>query len=285
MSRASTPTTKTNVIDQRGRGKLRGVAPGLSQRLPGPELVRYSRPHGIRDARGARQGGIRARAGVGARQGAGAKPVWLAVGLTSLLVVVATPAGMRWAVGRKAPVTIAVLPILNLTDNPGNDNFVDGLTDEIIRQASGITTFTVRSRTSSSALKGTPRTVREAASQLNVEYIVEGSLTGSGPHVRITAQLVRARDDVPLWAGRFDRQVTDILAIQQEISRWFVNALQLKLGRGLRRYDTEAFDLYLRARADGNVRFPGDDKVIGLFEQAISQRMRRTGAAGAGADG
>ncbi len=179
----------------------------------------------------------------------------------------------RHALGAKhgAPVPIAVLPLVNLSEIPGNDYFVDGLTDEIIRQASGITGLTVRSRTSSFALKGRPHTVREAASQLNVEYIVEGSVTRSGPQARITAQLVRVRDDVPLWTGTFDRQVTDVLAIQQEISRGIVNALQLKLGRGPRRYDTEAYDLYLRARAAGNVRFPGDDEVIGLFEQAIGK--------------
>jgi len=93
----------------------------------------------------------------------------------------------------------------------------------------------------------------------------------SGPEVRITAQLVRVRDDMPLWTGTFYRQVRDVLAIQQEISRGIVNALQLKLGRGLRRYDTEAYDLYLRARAAENVRFSFDDEVIGLFEQAIAK--------------
>jgi TolB-like protein len=207
---------------------------------------------------------------VGARQGARAKPLWLTVGLISLLAV-ATAAGMRWALSHEAPLPIAVLPLVNLSESPGNDYFVDGLTDEIIRQVSGIAGLTVRSRTSSFALKGRPRTIREAASQLNVEYIVEGSVARSGSQVRITAQLVRALDDVPLWTGTFNRQVRDGLAIQQEISRGIVNALQLKLGRGLRRYDTEAYDLYLRARAAGNVRFSGDDEVIGLFEQAIGK--------------
>jgi tetratricopeptide (TPR) repeat protein len=89
--------------------------------------------------------------------------------------------------------------------------------------------------------------------------------------VRITAQLVRVRDDVLLWSGTFNRQETDALAMQQQISRGIVNALQLKLGRGLRRYDAEAYDLYLRAQAAENVRFVGDDQVIGLFEQAISK--------------
>ncbi len=206
----------------------------------------------------------------GATQGASAKPLWLAVGLMSLIVV-ATAGGMRWTLSKEAPVPLAVLPLVNLSKDPGNDNFVDGLTDEIIRQASGIAGLTVRSRTSSFALKGMPRTIGEAASQLNVEYIVEGSVARSGPEVRITARLVRVRDDVPLWTGTFNREVRNVLAIQQEISRGIVNALQLKLGRGLRRYDTEAYDLYLRARAAGNVRFSGDDEVIGLFEQAIGK--------------
>jgi TolB-like protein len=157
-----------------------------------------------------------------------------------------------------------------VSENPGNEAFVDGLTDEIIRQASGIAGVTVRPRTSSFALKGRPRAIREAARQLDVEYIVEGSVARSGPQLRITAQLVRVRDDVPLWTGTFNRELRDVLAIQQEISQGMVNALQLKLGRGLRRYDTEAYDLYLRARAAGNERVFGDE-VIGLFEQAIGK--------------
>jgi TolB-like protein len=197
------------------------------------------------------------------------KRVWLAAGLIGVLIA-ATAAGVRWAnVG--ASVSIAVLPLANMSDDPGHDNFVDGLTDEIIRQASGIPGLTVRSRTSSFAFKARPRTVREAGSQLDVDYIVEGSVARNGPHVRITAQLVRVRDDVPLWTGTFDRQVRNAVAVQQEISGGVVNALQLKLGRGPRRYDTDAYDLYLRARDAGNLRFPGDDEPIGLYEQAIGK--------------
>ena len=206
----------------------------------------------------------------GGRQRASAKPLWLVVGLTSVIVL-ATAAGTYWMRSNDAPVPIAVLPLLNLSEGPGNDYFVDGLTNEIIRQASGIAGLTVRSRTSSFALKGRPRTVREAGTQLNVEYILEGSVARSGPEVRITAKLVRVRDDVPLWTGTFDRPLRDALAIQHEISRWIINALQLKLGRGLRRYDTEAYDLYLRSREAENVGFSGDDEVIGLFEQAIGK--------------
>lgn len=205
---------------------------------------------------------------VGGRQRVSAKPLWLAVGLTTVMLV-ATAAGMRWAWSREVSVPIAVLPLVNLSEDPGNDYFVDGLTDEIIRQASGIAGLTVRSRTSSFAIKGTPRSVRETGRQLNVDYIVEGSVARSGPVLRITAQLVRVRDDVPVWTGTFDRRMRDVLATQQEISRGVVNALELKLGRGPRRYDTEAYDLFLRARGAGDVRSLGDDEVIGLFEQAI----------------
>ena len=199
-----------------------------------------------------------------------AKARWLAVGLISLAVG-ATAAGVRWVRSTKAPVAIAVLPLVNLSEDRGGDTFVDGLTDAIIRQASKISGVTVRSRTSSYAFKGKPRLVRDAGSQLNVEYIVEGSVARSGPEVQITAQLLRVRDDVLIWTGTFNRQVIDALATQQEISRGIVNALQLKLGHGLRGYDPDAYDLYLRAQATENVRFVGDDQVIGLFEQAINR--------------
>ncbi len=198
------------------------------------------------------------------------KPRWLAWGLT-VLMLAASAAGVLWALRKEAPVPIAVLPLVNLSDGPGNEYFVDGLTDQIIRRASGIDGLIVRSRTSSFALKGKPGTIREAANQLHVEYIVEGSVTRTGPQVRINAQLVRVHDDVLLWTGTFDRHVTNVLAVQQDISRGIINALQLKLGRGRRSYDTEAYDLYLRALEAENVRFPGDDEVIGLFERAIGK--------------
>jgi TolB-like protein/Flp pilus assembly protein TadD len=204
---------------------------------------------------------------VGGTQRAGTKPLWLAAGLATLIVV-ATAAGIRLARSSEAPVPIAVLPLVNLTEDAGNDYFVDGITDEVIRQASGITGLTVRSRTSSFALKGKPRNVREAGGQLNAQYILEGSVARNGPEVRITARLVRVRDDVPLWTGMFDRQARDALAIERDISQAIVNALKVKLGRGLRRYDTEAYDLYLRARAAGDLGLFSDD-AIGWFEQAV----------------
>jgi TolB-like protein/Tfp pilus assembly protein PilF len=196
-----------------------------------------------------------------------------------MLVLVALPVAMAvggwWWVQRKsASITIAVLPLENLGNDPANDYFADGLTDEIIRNLSVIEGLAVRSQTSSFALKGKARNVREAGRQLEADYILEGSVLLVGQQLRINAQFVRARDDFPLWSARFDRELTDVFAIQDEISRGIVNNLRLKLGRGRRRYETsiEAYDLYLRARALGIQRgIRGTVESIGTFEQAIAK--------------
>ena len=167
----------------------------------------------------------------------------------------------------RAPLAIAVLPFHNLSPDSGSDYFADGLTDEIIRDLSIIDGLAVRSQTSSFAWKGKPRNVRQFGNELDVGYILEGSVLRSGRQLRINAQLVQVRDDVPLWSGKYDRELTDVFAIQEEISRGIVNSLRLKLGRGRRRYETstEAYDLYLRARA-----LSWRHESIGVFEKAIA---------------
>ena len=123
-------------------------------------------------------------------------------------------------------------------------------------------------------LKGQPRNIHDAGQQLQADYILEGSVFRAGRQLRIDVQLVRVHDDFPLWSGRFDRELTDVFAIQDEISLGIVNNLRLKLGGGRRRYETstEAYDLYLRARALPIRRgIPGYDQSIGLLEQAIAK--------------
>jgi TolB-like protein len=198
------------------------------------------------------------------------KRLWLAVGLAAFAV--AATAIVVWLVPHKnAPIPIAVLPLVNLSSDGASDYLADGLTSEIIGELSIIEGLTVRSQTSSFALKGKPRNVHEAGSQLAADYILEGSFVRSGQQLRINTRLVRTSDDVPIWSGKFEREWTDVLSIQDEISRGIVNSLRLKLGRGRRRYETsaEAYDLYLHARALGANRFRGDDEVIGLFEKVI----------------
>jgi adenylate cyclase len=149
----------------------------------------------------------------------------------------------------------------------------DGLTDEIIHNLS-IIDVTVRSQTSSFLFKGKPRNLREAGKQLSADYVLEGSVLREGQQLRINAQLVRARDDFPVWSDRYDRELTGIFAIQDEISRAIVNSLRLKLGRGRRRYETsvEAYGHYLRARAVTIQQgIPGYEQSVGPFQEAIAK--------------
>src|SRR5712692_4698973 len=147
----------------------------------------------------------------------------LLVALAGLAVALAA-LGWWWAQHKSAPIPIAVLPLENLSHDPTNDYFADGLTDELIRNLSIIEGLVVRSRTSSFAFKGKLQNVREAGKQLEADYILEGSVLRAGQQLRINAQLVRVHDDFSLWSGRFDRELTDILAVQDEISRGIVNS-------------------------------------------------------------
>jgi TolB-like protein len=179
-----------------------------------------------------------------------------------------------WRFHPEVPIPIAVLPLINLNQDPANDYFADGLTSEIIRNLSIIDGLATRSEASSFALKSKPLKGRDAGKQLEADYLVEGSVLRSGEQLRINVQLVRVSDDVPLWSGRYDREMRDIFSIQDEISRGIVNNLRLKLGRGRRKYDTstEAYDLYLRARAlDGRGDIPTRRQSVPLFEQAIAK--------------
>jgi TolB-like protein len=174
----------------------------------------------------------------------------LIVTFACVLILAVGATGWWWFGQKNAPIAIAVLPLENLSHDPASDYFADGLTDELIRNLALIEGLTPRSRTSSFTFKGKPRNIREIGRQLDVSYVVEGSVLRAGQQLRINAQLIRVRDDCPVWSGRFDRELSDVVAIQDEISRGIVNSLRLKLGRGRRRYETstEAYDLYLRDR-------------------------------------
>ena len=172
---------------------------------------------------------------------------WIAAAVTVVLVA----AGTTWWATRasRRTVTIAVLPFENLSKDAETDYFADGLTDEIIRNLSLIDGLTVRSRTSSFALKGKGLSAVEAGRELGVDYLVDGSVLLGGDQLRVNAALVGARDGSQMWSDRYDRKLTDIFAIQDETSRGIANALRLTL-RGRRRYEAnlEAYDFYLRGR-------------------------------------
>jgi serine/threonine-protein kinase len=203
---------------------------------------------------------------------------WRKVAIASVVVVLLAIAWL-WLAQRKpeapAPV-IAVLPFKNLSAEPESEYFVDGLTDEIIRNLAQIEGLEVRSRTSSFAFKNKQPNLREVGEQLKVNFVVDGSVLRSAEKLRINAQFIRVSDDVPLWSGHFDREPKDVFMIQDEISRSVVNELRLKLGRGKRRYDTnpETYELYLKARSllgATVIPRPNVIKSADLFEQVIAK--------------
>ena len=171
---------------------------------------------------------------------------------------------------------IAVLPLKNLSSEPESDYFSDGLTDEIISDLSVIDGLQVKSQTSSFAFKDKPLDIRAVGSQLGANLILEGSVLRAGDRLRVNVQLVRVSDDYPLWSGRFERELKDIFAVQDEISLSVVNELRLNLGQGRRRYNTnlEAYDLYLKGRSMSNLG-PNNRATIAssipVFEAAIAR--------------
>ena len=199
------------------------------------------------------------------------------IGIAAAVLAVLA-AGSWWLPRSKpGPYAIAVLPFKNLSSPPDSDYFSDGLTDEVIPNLSLIEGLQVKSRTSSFFFKDKPRDIREVGKQLGVNLVVEGSVLRSGDKLRINTQLIRVSDDFPLWSGRFDRDLKDVFAIQDEISRYIVNELRLKLGGGQRRYNTnlEAYELYLKAQTLVNNRGPWDHsellKSIDLFQEVIAK--------------
>jgi serine/threonine-protein kinase len=149
--------------------------------------------------------------------------------------------------------SLAVLPFANLSADKENEYFSDGLAEDIIDALTQVPGLRVMARTSAFAFRGKEVDVREIGARLNVEHILEGSVRRSGNRLRVTAQLVKASDGYHLWSQRFDREMTDVFAIQDEISQAIVQKLRVRLAgdRPLVRRYTEnltAYDLCLKAR-------------------------------------
>jgi serine/threonine-protein kinase len=148
--------------------------------------------------------------------------------------------------------SLAVLPFANLSADKENEYFSDGLAEDIIDALTQVAGLRVMARTSSFSFRGKEQDVREIGARLNVEHILEGSVRKAGNRLRVTAQLVKASDGYHLWSERFDRELTDIFAVQDEMSQAIVEKLRVRLtgGRPLVKRYTEnlaAYDLCLRA--------------------------------------
>ncbi len=125
--------------------------------------------------------------------------------------------------------SIAVLPFLNMSSDPEQEFFSDGLTEDIITDLSHLEKLLVISRSSMMTFKGTNKKIKEIAAEVNAQYILEGSVRKAGNNLRITAQLIDALNDTHLWAERYNGSVDDVFDIQEKVSRSIVEALNLKL--------------------------------------------------------
>ncbi|RLA30564.1 MAG: hypothetical protein DRR15_14575 [Gammaproteobacteria bacterium] len=147
--------------------------------------------------------------------------------------------------------SVAVLPFLNMSSDPEQEYFSDGITEEVLNLLVKIPELKVTSRTSVFSFKGQNIDIPTVAEKLGVAHILEGSVRRAGDRVRITAQLIEARSDVHLWSETYERQLDDIFAIQDEIAREVVKALQIQLlGEApiATSTNTEAYNLYLRGK-------------------------------------
>jgi len=176
------------------------------------------------------------------------------------------------------PATIAVLPFANLSAGEENEFFADGMTEELINSLSGIEGLRVAARSSVFALKGRKLDVRTVGDTLGVDAVLEGSVRRAGTKLRVTAQLVNTDDGYQMWADDFDRELSDVFKVQDEIAGAIVNALRVKLIRTASRTtaaetrssNPEAYDLYLRGRFFLNSQgTPGLPRALEHFEKAV----------------
>ena len=183
----------------------------------------------------------------------------------------------RTRIFSNAANSIAILPFVNMSADAENEFFCDGLAEELLNALTKIESLKVAARTSAFSFKGTNTKVSEIGEALGVNTILEGSVRKAGERVRIMVQIVNAEDGYHLWSERYDREMNDIFAVQDEITLAVVEALKVKVLQSERSAmlkkatdDPEAYQLYLRGRAFWNRRTPADfEKAIGYFERAI----------------
>ena len=173
--------------------------------------------------------------------------------------------------------SIAVLPFANLSDNPDEEYLSEGITEDILTSLSNVADLKVTSFTSTRQYKGTTKTIKQIANELHVAYILEGSVQRAGNHLRITAQLIKAKDDAHVWAENFDESFDEILTIQSMVSKKVASALETKLSPAEKKKienrptsNINAYQLYLKGRYFWNLRtHNGLDSSIQFFLEAI----------------
>ena len=180
--------------------------------------------------------------------------------------------GTRAALAKESSPSVAVLPFKNLSADPENEYFSDGLAEEILNALSQVQGLSVAARTSSFSFKGKVIGIEEIASKLHVANILDGSVRRAGNRVRVTVQLINAKNGFQLWSERYDRQMEDIFDVQDEIARAIAEKLKLTLTSGHKRAteNLEAYELYLKGRHYWHQRSPSSlNLAIQCFEQTI----------------
>jgi eukaryotic-like serine/threonine-protein kinase len=175
---------------------------------------------------------------------------------------------------RREKRSIVVLPFANMSPDAANDYLGDGLTEEIIADLAKVRALSVISRTSAMQLKGAKKDAKTIGRELGVQYVLDGSVRKAGNSLRITAQLVDAASDAPLWSEKFSGTMDDVFEVQERVSREIVRALDITLTSDEHRRlgerpiaDVRAFELYLQARQE--IRRYAPDRAIALTREAI----------------
>ena len=198
------------------------------------------------------------------------------------IVLIFDVAGTRqWLRARTTPIrSIAVLPLENLSGDPAQEYFADGMTEELTTDLGKISALRVISRTSAIRYKGTKKSLADIARELNVDAVVEGTVARSGSHLRITANLLQAFPEKHLWAESYDSEVGDALTVQGQIARAVAREIQVKLTRQeqnilavARTVNPEAQDLCLKGffTTRGFESAESSEKAIKYFQQAIER--------------
>ncbi len=188
-----------------------------------------------------------------------------------------TPSSMRLmtAPAMSAAKSVAVLPFENNSGDPGNDYLADGVAEEIISALSKVRTLRVASRTISFAMKGKRDDLQDVGRKLKVSTVLNGSVRRSGNRIRVTAELVNVSDGSQLWAERYDREMEDVFAIQDDISESIVRALRVILGDAERKAlkartrDIRAYEYYLRGRQYVDLRKKSLAYAMEMFRRAV----------------
>ena len=208
--------------------------------------------------------------------------VWTALGILMLLGgFFLRPYLLRPSHTSVHRIMLGVLPFKNLSADPNQEYIVDGLTEDTITDLGQMSPaqLGVIARTSAMAYKHSDKTVSQIGRELGVDYVLEGSVRSEGGKARVSAQLIRVSDQTHLWAKNYDRDLRDLLEIENELGRTIAQQVQVNLGQQwqvelakARSVDPEAYDLYLRGRYYWNQRTPGGIKEsIGYFQQAIAK--------------